>query len=167
MYSFNCLILYSIFGFLLESTIYKIKGSKKHSGICFGPVTYVYGFGILILNAIDKYLLKRLKINKWFKFIFTFFLAGITLSLTEWLGGVILYHLFRVRLWDYSNKSFHFGRYVCLELSVVWGIMGTFYLVYLKEKLDPLIKKIPKKVSYLFLGIQIIDIGLVLIKKFF
>lgn len=55
MYSYNCLIFYSIVGFLLESTIYKIKGSKRHSGICYGPVTYVYGFGILGLNVLDQY----------------------------------------------------------------------------------------------------------------
>ena len=167
MYSFNCLIIYSIFGFVLESMVYKIKGSKRHSGICYGPVTYVYGFGVLVLNLIYQYFLFPLKINKWLKMFITFLLSVISLSLVEWLGGVILYQLFQVRLWDYSGKSFHLGRYVCLELALVWGIMGTLYLTYLKKRVDDLIKRIPKKLSYLFLGIQIIDIGAVFINQFF
>ena len=72
MYSYNCLIFYSIVGFLLESTIYKIKGSKRHSGICYGPVTYVYGFGILGLNVLDQYFLSKTKGNKEKKLLITF-----------------------------------------------------------------------------------------------
>ena len=167
MYSYNCLIFYSILGFILESTIYKIKKSKRHSGICYGPVTYVYGFGILGLNALDKYFLSQIKGNKIKKLFITFLSATILMSLIEFLGGIILYKVFQIRLWDYSNKPYNLGRYVCLELSIIWGILGCLYLYFVKKVFDPLLKKIPKKVSIALMIIQFIDIIFVIMNKFF
>lgn len=167
MDSYNTLIIYSIFGFLLESTIYKIKNSKRHSGISYGPVTYVYGFGVLSLNVLDKYFLMKLRIKPFWKLVITFISSVIILSLVEYLGGIILYYLFNTRLWDYSNKFCHLGKYVCLELSITWGIMGSIYLYLVKRYIAPLIKKIPKSISYIFLLIQVIDIIFVFINKAF
>ena len=167
MYSYNCLIFYSILGFILESTIYKIKKSKRHSGICYGPITYVYGFGILGLNALDKYFLSKIKGNKIKKLFITFLSATILMSLIEFLGGIILYKVFQTRLWDYSNKPYHLGRYVCLELSITWGILGCLYLYFVKKVFDPLLKRIPKKVSIALMIIQFIDIIFVIMNKFF
>lgn len=167
MYSYNCLIFYSIVGFLLESTIYKIKGSKRHSGICYGPVTYVYGFGILGLNVLDQYFLSKTKGNKGKKLLITFISCTILMSLIEFLGGIILYKVFQTRLWDYSKKSYHLGRYLCLELSIVWGILGCFYLYFIKPLLDPLLRKIPQKFSIIVMCIQLLDIIFVIMNKIF
>ena len=167
MYSLNCLIIYSILGFLLESTIYKVKKSKRHSGICFGPLTYVYGFGVLGLNLLDQYFLPRIKGNRFFKGIITFFSCAFLMSIIEWLGGVILYALFQVRLWDYSKKAYNMGPYVCLELSFIWGILGCFYLYFVKKHLDPLISKIPKKVTLILTFLELVDIIFVFLVKFF
>lgn len=167
MYSYNCLIFYSIVGFLLESTIYKIKGSKRHSGICYGPVTYVYGFGILGLNVLDQYFLSKTKGNKGKKLFITFISCTILMSLIEFLGGIILYKVFQTRLWDYSKKSYHLGRYLCLELSIVWGILGCFYLYFIKPLLDPLLRKIPQKFSIIVMCIQLLDIIFVIMNKIF
>ena len=49
----------------MESTVYKISKSKRHSGICYGPYTFVYGFGILALILLKKYFLDKLTINKY------------------------------------------------------------------------------------------------------
>lgn len=167
MYSYNCLIFYSIVGFLLESTIYKIKGSKRHSGICYGPVTYVYGFGILGLNVLDQYFLSKIKGNKGKKLLITFISCTILMSLIEFLGGTILYAVFQTRLWDYSKKPYHLGRYLCLELSIIWGILGCFYLYFIKPLLDPLLRKIPQKFSIIVMFIQLLDIIFVIMNKLF
>ena len=44
----NLLFAYSILGFIMESTLYKIVNSNMHSGIFYGPYTLVYGFGVLL-----------------------------------------------------------------------------------------------------------------------
>ena len=166
-YYLNILTIYSIIGFLLESTIYKIKKSKRYSGICYGPITYVYGFGILAIDLINKYFLRQIKGNKIKKLILTFIICTITLSTIEWLGGTILYAIFKINLWDYSKKSFHLGKYVCLELSLTWGLLGCLYLYLIKKVMDPIIHNISKKTTLFLLIIQLLDISLVFLKKFF
>ena len=47
MYYIKIFLLYSLLGFIMESTLYKVKTINKHSGIFTGPMTAVYGVGIV------------------------------------------------------------------------------------------------------------------------
>ena len=55
MYYLKIFLLYSLLGFIMESTLFKIKLSKKHSGIFYGPMTAVYGVGIISIELLNKY----------------------------------------------------------------------------------------------------------------
>ena len=50
MYYIKVFLLYSLLGFIMESTLYKVKSVNKHSGIFYGPMTAVYGIGILSIE---------------------------------------------------------------------------------------------------------------------
>ena len=165
MYYINSLYFYSLIGFIMESTVYKISKSKRHSGICYGPYTFVYGFGVLFLILLKKYFLDRLKINKYYKILVTFILCVVVLTFVEWLGGNILNIVFDIDMWDYSNIKPNFGKYICLQNSIIWGILGTIYIHIFKVFTDKIIKAITYKETYLFLTIFIIDMILVLINK--
>lgn len=165
MYYLNSLYLYSLIGFLLETTIYKITSSNRDSGIFYGPFTYVYGFGILSLILIKKYLLDKLKVNKYLKILITFILATILLTLTEFLGGNILNLVFNIDMWNYTTKDYNFGKYICLELAITWGILGTIYIYYLKPALDKVINLIPPKLTLTIFIINTLDLTLTLINK--
>ena len=163
MYYLKTILLYSLFGFCMESTVYKISLSKRHSGICYGPFTYVYGFGVLSLTLLKKYFLDKLHLNKYLKFLITFLLCTITLTLIEWLGGNILNLIFDIDMWNYTKKTYNFGKYICLEYALIWGLFGTLYIYYLKNFIDKIIKIIPNKFTIAILIINILDIILVLI----
>lgn len=165
MYYTNCLYLYSFLGFCLESTVYKINKSKRHSGICYGPVTFVYGFGVLALILLKKYIIDKLNTNKILKLIITFILSWITLTLIEWLGGNILHAIFDIDMWNYTKKPYNCGKYICLELSLIWGLFGTIFIYYAKDFFDKIIALIPKKLTTIIIIINIIDILLVIINK--
>ena len=47
MYYLKIFLIYSLLGFVMESTLFKIVQSRKHSGIFYGPMTAVYGVGII------------------------------------------------------------------------------------------------------------------------
>ena len=132
MYYLNSLYLYSLIGFIIESTVYKITKSKRHSGIFYSPLTYVYGFGILSLILLKKYLLDKININNYLKILLTFILSTILLTLIEYLGGTILNLVFNIDMWDYTKKTYNLGKYICLDLSLTWGFLGTIYIYYLK-----------------------------------
>ena len=165
MYYINVLYFFSFLGFCLESTVYKIKGSKRHSGIFYGPITMVYGFGILSLVLVKKYFLDKLHCHKLVKLIIVFVTSWILLTFIEWLGGSILYQLFHINMWNYSKKAFHCGKYICLELSLIWGLLGTIYVYYVKDFLDKFIALIPKKLTIAMIIINLVDTSLVFINK--
>lgn len=165
MYYINSLFFYSLLGFILESTVYKIKKSKRHSGIFYGPITEVYGFGVLALILLKKLIIDKLHCNKYLKLLITFLLCWISLTLIEWIGGNILYQVFHIEMWNYTKKAYNIGKFICLELSFVWGIFGTLYIYYLKDFFDKFIELIPKKLTIALLIINLIDTLLVLINK--
>lgn len=149
----------------MESTVYKISKSKRHSGIFYSPFTYVYGFGIISLILLKKHLLDKLNINKYLKLTITFILSTISLTLTEYIGGHILNLVFNIDMWDYTKKTYNFEKYICLDLALTWGLLGTLYIYYLKPKLDKLIQLIPKKLTILIFIITTIDLIITLFNK--
>lgn len=68
-------------------------------------------------------------------------------------------------MWDYSNIKPNFGKYICLQNSIIWGILGTIYIHIFKPFTDKIINQITNKETYLFLTLFIIDTILVLITK--
>jgi len=164
-YYLNSLYLYSLIGFIIESTVYKVTKSKRHSGIFYGPFTYVFGFGILSLIVLKKYLLDKLKLNKYLKLIVTFILCTIILTLIEYIGGHILKFVFDIDMWNYTKKTYNFGKYICLDLALTWGVLGTLYIYYIKPGLDKVIKLIPKKLTILIFIINTTDLIITLINK--
>lgn len=164
-YYINALYFFSLFGFILESTVYKISGSKRHSGIFYGPITMVYGFGVLALILIKKYFFDKLNCNKWLKLIIVFVGCWITLTFIEWLGGTILHQIFDINMWNYTKKPYNFGKFICLELSLIWGLFGTIYVYWLKDFFDKFIELIPKKLTIIFVIVNLIDTLLVFLNK--
>lgn len=165
MYYIKIFLLYSLLGFVMESTLYKIKLINKHSGIFYGPITAVYGVGIISIELINKYFFQKIKYNKIIKILIEFIILTIILSLIEFLGGNILNYLFNIDMWDYSKIELHFGKYICLQNSLIWGLLGILYLHIIKPFTDKIIKQITTKETYLFLTIFIIDSIIALITK--
>ena len=166
MYYINSFFIYSVIGFLMESALYKIFSIDNYSGFLSGPITPVYGIGVLIILITNKYIIEKIKTNRFLKIIISFFVFAILLSLIELLGGVLLKELLNVELWNYSNKKYNIGKYMCLELALVWGVFSLLFIYFIKPFMDRFIKKIPKKATYVFIIAFAIDIIYSLIFKY-
>ena len=166
MYYINSFFIYSVIGFLMESALYKIFSIDNYSGFLSGPITPVYGIGVLIILITNKYIIEKIKTNRFLKIIINFFVFAILLSLIELLGGVLLKELLNVELWNYSNKKYNIGKYMCLELALVWGVFSLLFIYFIKPFMDKFIKKIPKKATYVFVIAFAIDIIYSLIFKY-
>ena len=166
MYYINSFFIYSVIGFLMESALYKIFSIDNYSGFLSGPITPVYGIGVLIILITNKYIIEKIKTNRFLKIIISFFVFAILLSLIELLGGVLLKELLNVELWNYSNKKYNIGKYMCLELALVWGVFSLLFIYFIKQFMDKFIKKIPKKATYVFVIAFAIDIIYSLIFKY-
>jgi len=165
MFYTKIFLLYSLLGFIMESTLYKYKRINKHSGIFYGPMTAVYGVGIVSIELLNKYLFKKIKCHKIIKLIVEFLILTIVLSLIELIGGNVLNYMFDIDMWNYSHIKPNIGKYVCLRNSLIWGILGVTYIHIFKPFTDKIIKVISIKETYLFLALFILDTIITLITK--
>ena len=165
MYYSKVFLLYSFLGFVMESTLFKIVKANKYSGIFYGPMTAVYGVGVLSIELLNKYLFNKIKINKIIKIIIEYLILTLTLTLIEYLGGNILNSIFDIDMWNYSNKFMNFGKYICLQTSLTWGLLGLGYIYIFKPFTDKIINQITKKETLFFLMVFIIDSIIVIISK--
>lgn len=149
-YYVNSFFLYSILGFILESVFFKIMGSSTHSGFLFGPFTVIYGISCVILMILDKYWFSKWSFNLVFKIVVMYFCCVVVLTGCEFVGGWFLDKVLAIELWNYSNKTFAVGKYICLEMAVVWGVLGVLFVYYIRPFGDKIVKKWTNGVTCLF-----------------
>ena len=150
---------------MMESTIFKNTSIGRVSGVLNGPVTLTYGLGGLTIILIDKYILAKVKINKYLKVFFSFLLFSLLLTLVEGISGYLCELIFNTEMWNYSSKIYHLGKYMCLLYTPLWGLLGLFTSYILKPFTDKVIKLIPREVSYFFIFFLVLDITITLITK--
>ena len=156
-------LVYSILGYLIEMTYYLFVGGGE-SGILYGPWTPIYGLGgvfIIILYRAFFYKRKHTVLKE------ITFIVCITILLTflEWLGGTLIELIFGVVFWDYSGYRYAIGKYIALEMSLVWAFMSVLFIYVIKPLLVPFIKKIPNIITLIVLFLFLIDISATFIIK--
>ena len=157
MYYLNYFFIFSIIGHLYETIILKIMNEKATSGFLYGYWTPVYGFGAVLVLLISKYLFKTLKLNKMLEIFIFAIIIFIVLTLIEFIGGHILHFLFNKDFWNYSLLKYNFGKYVCLNVSLLWVVFSLIFLYLIKPWMDKIILKMPSEITILFIILFIID----------
>lgn len=165
MYYINCFWVYSIIGFILETISYSVFKWSGESGILYGPWTPLYGFGAVIIIFTTKYIFKNLKKNKYVKFFLVFLFNFFLLSFIELVGGLLIEKLFSVTWWDYSDHLYHIGKYIALDMSLIWGFAAIILIYLVKPLMDKIIKKIPNFIGIIMLLIIISDFIITIFTK--
>lgn len=165
MYYIKIFLLYSLIGFVYESTLFKIKHSNKYSGIFYGPITAVYGIGVLAIEILNKYFFKKIKTNKYLKYIIEYIVLVVVLTLIEYIGGNVLKIVFDIDMWNYTKQDMNIGKYICIEYALLWGIAGMIYLYIFKKYTDKILEIFSRKTTITCFIIFIFDMLLVLFTK--
>ena len=151
MYYLKYFFVTSILGFFIESILW-----THESGILYGPWTFIYGIGSIIIIVLSDNILKKRNLNKYLRFLILFFSCFMILTLVELLGGLFIEKFFHVSFWDYSKYKFNVGKYISLEMSLLWVVASIFFVFILRPILDYIIDKISNYVfyflSFLFVG---------------
>lgn len=156
-YYINIFLVYSIIGFIIETTLKTFFFKHMNNGIMYGPWIPVYGLGSVLIIIIMRLVFNRFKVPRWLKIVLVFLISTIVLSLIELLGGILIEKIFNKVFWDYSDLKFNMGHYIALEISLIWGVMSLVVIYIIKPLLDKIIKKIPSVITYLVLFIFLID----------
>ena len=165
MYLLNCFFIYSILGFLLESTFNLIVIHHFKSGILYGPWTPVYGIGAILTIIISNKIFKKLKTTKLKETIIVFLILSVTLTLIEWIGGILIEKIFSITMWNYKKFNFNIGKYISLEMALIWEIISIILIYFIKPLIDKIEKKIPKKLTITLSTLFIIDLIITTIIK--
>ena len=106
--------LYSLIGWCFESVYVSIKKRRLiNRGFIRGPFLPLYGSGAIVMLFVSRPFSDQ---------ILYLFLAGmIGATLLEYITGVLMESLFKVRYWDYSNLKFNYQGQICLSSSIAWG----------------------------------------------
>lgn len=147
--------LYAFLGWVIETGYATIKNKKfRNRGFATGPFCYIYGVSGVLLTV----MLRELRDNWFF-----LFLGSIVITTTvEWFTGKLLERMNRKRWWDYSNKKWNYDGYICLQNSLLWGVLGYVTVQYLNDFFWILYDLLPEIVSrilvWILLSIGVIDI---------
>lgn len=145
---------YSFLGWVLEVIAVAVKDRKfVNRGITNGPLCPIYGIGALtiILTTLDD-------VNIFWLFVGSFIYG----TLLEFITGKILERVNKNKWWDYSKKKFNLDGYVCLQYSLLWGLLGVLLVKFINPFLVAIFTSINvyiRSISvFIATGIVIIDL---------
>jgi uncharacterized membrane protein len=137
--------IYAFLGWWSEVSYHAlVTGTFVNRGFLNGPLCPIYGVGVLGV----VFLLAPLKDHT----LLLFFASLCLTSFLELLTGFFLEKLFHARWWDYSNEPFHFGPYICLKFSLIWGFACVFVVEILHPFILACIELLPLLVGKLLLS---------------
>ncbi len=119
-------LLFSFVGWIIDSGYRSVTDKKWiNAGYFRGPICPIYGFGALALIFFVKY----------FDFLRVWgmlLLCWLALVVVEYVGGIFSEKVLGLKLWDYSDASYHLGGHIDVLHSLYWGILAAafYYLVY-------------------------------------
>lgn len=159
-YYINSFYLYGIIGYLFENILSLVTRGSFMDNILYEPVKPIYGFGVVIIIMLERLVFNRFKMRKLYKIIAVFLLSTLVLTGLEQLTGVLMEAIFHKAFWDYTDMYFNFGKYISLEVSLIWGVMSVIFVLFIQPFFDKIIKKIPVWFSNIMIIITITDICL-------
>ena len=124
-------MFYCIFGWCFESTYCSLKSMRlMNRGFCHGPWLPIYGAGgTLFLVFAWPY-----RAN----LIVTFLMGMLVGTSLELITGPLMYHIFHMKWWDYSQNPLNFRGYICLGASLGWGAMALFFVHFVHPRVAEL-----------------------------
>ena len=147
-------IIGAFIGWVLECMFkYASKNFRHTPGILNTPFCILYGLGTVVLSLV----INRITNN----YILLFTLSMIVLTLMEYVTFVLLKKIYGLQLWDYSDMKFNINAKVCLEFSLIWGVLGATYIKFILPILSRFLyasySGILPSFIYLIFGIIFVD----------
>ncbi len=156
-YYINNFLFYAFVGFIYENILNLITSGRFVDNPFYGPIMPVYGFGICVIIVLIRFVFNRFKIPRFVKWVMLFLSSFFVLSILELIGGLLTEAIFHKSFWNYSSFPLNYGKYISVEIRLIWGVLSLFFLYVLRPISDKIVTKIPKWLSIILLILVIID----------
>lgn len=156
-------VLVSFLGWCMETIYFRIRwGSFSDRGFLMLPLCTIYGFCILavylligtpqggrlrplFLRARRLSVPLRIMANIGLYAIY-FLVAALIPTIAEFFVALFFDKVFGIVLWNYSYRRFDVLGYICLEMTLVWGIVITIAMRFVWQLLVKLVCLSPPRV---------------------
>lgn len=130
---------YCLFGWCFESSYVSLKNRHPvNRGFMQGPFLPLYGSGAIMMLVVSIPFQDN---------IFLTYLAGcIGATVLEYVTGVTMEALFKVRYWDYSNQIFNFRGQICLSSTLAWGGLTILMTHVIHKPIERTVLAIPESI---------------------
>ena len=166
----------SVFGWCLEVLFRRFFTAKKwiNPGFLTGPYLPLYGFGVTGLFAISL-----IPINtgmQWLDDLLIILIMGVSMTLIEYIAGLIFIKGMKIKLWDYSDRWGNIQGIICPLFSLFWLLVGVFFYYVIDAPVISAVIWFVHHIEFafvvgIFFGVFFVDLGMSLnisirIKKF-
>ena len=128
---FHMFIFWAFIGWGIEVCWMTLEtGEYQNRGFLNMPICPIYGFGVIMVTVLFRPVSHTV--------IPLFIVTSILCTAFELLVGLGMEKLFGARWWDYSHERYNYKGYICLKISILWG-MGCVIVIRLVQ---PMVEKI-------------------------
>lgn len=142
MYSYNIIqwmfifYFYCFFGWCFESTYVSIRKRRfVNRGFMRGPFLPLYGSGAVMMLLVSSPFQDNM--------VLVYIAGCIGATVLEYVTGVVMEALFKVRYWDYSDQPLNFQGHICLGSSLAWGLLTILMTEFIHWPVDKFVYAIP------------------------
>ncbi|MDO4481919.1 MAG: hypothetical protein Q4C14_04225 [Bacillota bacterium] len=96
-------------------------------GFLVGPWLPIYGFGLWGMYFVSRKIAVHIELNQAADIAVVFVLMAVTMTVIEYLAGLIFIKGLKVKLWDYSGENLNIQGIICPKFTFFWGLLGCFY----------------------------------------
>lgn len=127
---------YAFAGWCMESVYLSLKHRRvEKRGFLLGPCCPIYGIALVCITLFFQ----NTSLPGWVVFL----LITLFCSVLEYSASVFMEKIFHARWWDYNDMKFNLHGRICLEITLPFGILGTFALYVINPAILTLQDKIP------------------------
>ncbi|MDE6926981.1 MAG: hypothetical protein K2P59_17335 [Acetatifactor sp.] len=131
--------IYCFAGWCIESTHVSIHTRKlTNRGFMRGPFLPLYGSGGIMMLVVSMPFRDSI--------VLTYLAGCVGATILEYITGVTMEALFKVRYWDYSNKKFNFQGHICLQTTLAWGLLTILMTEIVHVPVEKLVLSIPDQI---------------------
>lgn len=150
--------VYSFVGWVLETAVTACKQHRfANRGLINGPLCVIYGIGAVLISVTLQELT-----GFWLLLG-----SAVFATVLEWIAGHLIEKVYHERWWNYDRLAHNLDGYICLPMSLLWGILGFICVKWANNLLLSIFYLMPvfaeKLVIWILFAIIIVDIAATLI----
>jgi len=144
-------VIGSLGGWVIELFFRRFMSQKKwmNPGFLTGPYLPIYGCGVAVLYGVSNISLGIE--SQVLDVVVKIAVIGISMTLIEFVTGLIFIKGCKIKLWDYSDRKGNIMGIICPIFSLAWLVVGSLYYFFINPILIQGIAWISENLIYTYL----------------